>query len=549
MNDHPTLLTDAGDRLNVGTGDVDRVKARARARDRRRRRGVAVLTSVSLLAGAGVVVLRNGEAGDEGSPVAVVGASALRGEVPMRWEEIDPASGLGMARDVGFDGDLSAPVYALSTAPGAADVGKTRPSRVVWRSDDGVEWTPSSTLGSDLYLSDLASTGSRVFAVGTAPATAVAGRKISPPVLGWSDDGARTWTRADVDLSIATIASGSSSVMIAGSDVATGPKGTLALITVASTLDVPSRLPVGVTAPHGWALTADGVDVLGPVPEQPCPDGMTAEKGVPGGDPSPPAERQDLPCFRDGEFVRLVPAQEVQGVTASYPWAALGVSGDLLRAVRRQPFAFFAPAGSTDFTRLELPAMEPVVDVLVQARPDGYDVAAMTFDSGVTVLETDGTTWTSAPVPGGLQWVQAIGRLDGRVAMIGFAGSGSAIVRADGQGGWQTTDLTSAVDPSVTADGGRAYVTAAGIGPLGAVVAVAVTSEDGRGEDTRHRLLVTRDGVTWSDTDVDEVAGRRTRGATRVLVSGDRAVVTAGVAPADPANDPHEQVVLLGAPA
>lgn len=548
MNDHPTLLDDVARRLDVRAGDVDRVKARARARDRRRHRGVAVLTSVSLLAGAGLAVLRIGEPGGEGAPVAVVGAAAVRGDVPMRWEKIDPASGLGMARDVAFDGVLAAPLYALSTAPGEADVGKAWPSRVVWRSDDGVEWTPSSTLDSGTYVSDLASTETRVFAVGTAPATAVAGRKVSPPVLGWSDDGARTWTRADVDLSVATIAAGSSTMTVAGSDLATGPAGTLAVITISSTLDVASRLPVGVNAPHGWAITADGVDVLGPVPDQPCPDGMSTEKGVPQGDSPSSAERADVPCFRDGEFIRTVPVQEVQGVRASYPWAALGVSGDLLRAVRRQPFVFFAPPGSTEFSRIDPPAVDPVADVLVQARPDGFDVAAMSLESGVTVLETDGATWTSATAPGGIQWVQALGRLDGRVAMVGSTATGSAIVRADASGGWQTTDLTSAVDPALTADGARAFVTAAGIGPLGAVVSVSLVSEGNGGDEVRHRLLVTRDGITWSDDAVDELAGRRTRGATRVLVAGDRTIVTVRVA-TDPKADRHEQVVLLGAPA
>lgn len=552
MNDHTPLLDDVARRLDVGVGDVDRVKDRARTRDRRRRRAVALLTSVSLLAAAGLVSLRNGQEGDEGSPVAVVGAAAVRGDVPMRWERIDPASGLGMARDVGYGAAGAAPLYALSTAPGTVDVGKSRPSRVVWRSEDGVEWTPSSTLGGDLYLSDLASTETRVFAVGTAPATAVGGKKVSPPVLGWSDDGARTWNRAHADLDLAAIAASSLSVTVAGSDVATGPQGTLAVITIASTLDVPARLPDGVTAPHGWAFTADGVDVLGPMPEEPCPDGMTAEKGVPQGDAmgTAPAERQGVPCFRDEEFVRMVPAQEVQGVTASYPWAALEVSGDLLRAVRRQPFAFFAEAGTTEFRRADLPSVELVGDVVVQARPDGFDVAASAYEGGVTVLETaDGTSWTTGVVPGGLQWVQAIGRVDGRVAMIGMTSWGSAIVRADEHGGWQTTDLTSAVDPTVTADGSKAYVTAAGIGPLGAVVSVAVVA-DGRDEDeVRHRVLVTRDGTTWSDTDLDELAGRDTRGASRVLVVGDRVVVTTGVVPADPQNDPHEQVVLLGAPA
>lgn len=556
MIDPTTLLEDTARALDLLPADVDRVKAHARARARRRRSGVAVLTSVSLLAGAGVVVLRSGTA-DEGAPVAVVGAAAVRGDVPMQWQKVDPGSGLGMARDVG-SGDLTAPLYALSTAPGSTDVNKARPSRVVWRSEDGVEWSPASTLGGDLYLSDLSSTDRRVFAVGTAPAVGAGGRAVSPPILGWSDDGAKTWQRANVDLDVSAIAARSLSTTVAGSDIGSGPDGTLAVLTLSATLDVPALLPDGRSAPHGWAVTADGVDLLGPLPSDPCPDGMTAEKGVPRSQ-EPIGEAHGIPCFRDGEFVRTVPAQEAQGVTASYRWADLGVEGDLLRAVRRQPFAFFAASDSTDFRRVDLPATDPVLDVLVQPHAAGFDVAATTMppmgagnwgQTAVTLLETeDGSSWTAGGTPGGLQWVHAIGRLDGSVAMVGATGAGSAIARADGAGGWTTTDLSSAIDPGVL-DGGQAYVSAAAIGPLGAVVGVTVVPSDGR-ESGAHsqRILVSREGRTWSDVDVDDLAGRPIRSIARVHVAGFRAIVTASVRPESDRRDAHEQVVLVGAPA
>ena len=555
MNDPTALLDDAARSLDLPTGDLERVKARAQARRRRRRNGLAVLTSVSVLASAGVVVLRDGR--DEGAPIAVVGATAVRGDVPMQWRQVDPASGLGMARDVGSVG-LTAPLYALSTAPGTTDVGKARPSRVVWRSDDGIEWSPSATLGADLYPSDLSGAAHRIFAVGTAPAVSAGGRTVSPPVLGWSEDGAVTWSRAEVDLDVDAIAARSRTLSVVGSDIGSGPEGTLAVLTLAASLDVPALLPAGVRAPHGWAITVDGVDVLGPLPDQPCPDGMSAEKGVPRA-PDAPGESQGVPCFRDGAFVRMVTPQEVQGVTASFAWADLGVEGDLLRAVRRQPFAFHAADGSTEFRRVELPPLDhPVMDVLVQPHATGFDLAATMAppdaDRGgmstvVTLLETrDGTTWTAGGAPGGLQWVQALGRLDGSVAMVGSTASGSAIARSDGAGGWTTTDLSSAVDPSVI-DGGRAYVSAAAIGPLGAVVGVVVVPEEGReANDLVQRILVTRDGRTWSDASLDELAGRAMRSITRIHVSGFQAIVTASVRPASASTDAHEQVVLVGAP-
>lgn len=449
---------------------------------------------------------------------------------------------------------MASPMYALSTAPGTIDANKATPSRVVWRSDDGVEWSPASTLGNDLYLSDLASAGARLFAVGTAPATtpSTAGRRgMAPLVLGWSDDGAKTWGRADVELDVAAIAAKSTSSNVMASDVATGPGGTLAVVALSAVLDVAAVLPSAVRAPHGWAFTANGVDVLGAIRDRPCPDGTEVGKGEP--EPTPPQEVYGVACVDGDEFVRTVPPQEAYGVTASFTWAELGVDGDLLRAVRRQPIGFYAPAGTTTFRRVELPAVEPVNGLLVQSTDDGFDLAMTTttpdgLRSEVSLLQTsDGSAWTSAGrAPGGVQWAQALGRLDGRIAIIGSSEQGSMLVRADGNGGWTTARLSGAVDPDALGDT-NAHAIAAAIGPLGAVVAVVLVGEHERPSELTHRLLVTRDGTTWSDTSLDELTGRKIRSVTRVLIAGDRAIVTASVAP-EGATDRHEQVVLLGTP-
>ncbi|MPY92854.1 MAG: hypothetical protein GEV08_07220 [Acidimicrobiia bacterium] len=536
-----------------------------------------------LAAAAGSLAL---VAEEEGRPVATEGASL--GDVGLSWARADPATGLGHADGMSGLGTL----YALSTAPGQADL---EGPATLWRSEDGVDWATLATLSDDLYLSDLA-TGpgddGRFYAVGTGTATAgVDGGAPGGLLVGWSDDGGETWQRQALPVDLASIAAASTFSGAASTTVAAGPAGVLALTVITAELDVPALLPDGVGAPNGWAVTATGVDLLGsagpvecpagssdrpaarPAPEPAVSDGAgidgprpavapstsAPEEGGLGTDPqgsTPPARPGRVGakwCFDDGgRAVASASPQEAQGVIASYTFAELGVDGDLLRAVRREPIAFLAAPGTTEFERVELPQLGPVAsDVLLRSSEDGFELVAGSFVEGtgtsldVTVLRSeDGRSWVPTASAGGLQWVAAIGELDGRTTLVGQGEDGPALVREDGAGGWVTTSLLDVADPALVA-GRDLYLGSAGIGPLGVVV--GATAIDPATTEPTQVLLASRDGSTWADWSVEELAGEPVGEVLRAHVSGQRALVTVTL-PSGGGDDEPRQAVLVGSP-
>lgn len=556
-------LKGAASRLRIPAGSMDAVMERATRRSHRRRRAVATITTLGVVAvTAGGINLAG--RGDDGTPLVTAGG-VIRGESGLTWRQVAPASALGFATP----SDGTGPVYALSTAAGQTDFGKNyRQNSVVWRSDDGVEWSAASALGDDLYLSDLATRDSRVYAVGTGPATAAVGAKgVVDLMVGWSDDGAKSFQRNRLPLDTAAIAAKSIRSGVTDTEVATGPTGTVAVAKLYSTLNVRALLPAGVTAPNGWTTSATGVDLLGPGTAPACPategQGATATTVVPrGGDPRP-GEIEPTWCGDENGMTAQFGPQEGRGVTASYTWAQLGVDGDLLRAVLGQPVAFFAPAGSTAFERVELPGLSGISPgpVVLESGDEGFDLlvgsgGAKPGDprsTTMTVLHSDdGRAWTDAgQALGGLGWSVAAGRLNGRLTVVGDSEAGAVVVRSDGAGGWTTSPLSAAVDPDTIA--GRFHVYAAGVGPLGIVVVGATAPEvQGRNDvNPPVRLLVSRDGVTWSDQSVEELAGQPVAGVTRVSIEGQRAIVTANLPrPGGPSSkpSPSKQIALVGTP-
>jgi hypothetical protein len=563
-------LEPAGKAIAIPPGDVAKVVARSRQRQRRTTMATSIVAAVALLSTITAARLATSSGDDRGTtPLSANGGAVVPGDVPMRWTKVDPKSGLGYARGA-TDADptmatqagaAQRPVYAISTAPGQADMGKTEQSRVIWRSEDGIDWTAASTLTNDLYLADLAAAGDRIYAVGTTAAQS-APNKVPNLVIGWSDDEAKSWSRAPVDVDLAAIATKASNVAVTGSDIASGKYGTVAAVVLTAELDAVPLLPPGTAAPYGWAVTATGIDVLArPTATQstdPCPSGMNAAKLSYGGDKHPRAV-YDVQCFDSkGALAKTFTAQEAYGVTASFTWQQLHVDGDVLKAVRRQPIAFFAPPGSTEFHRVDLPATDPAYALILQATDDGFDLTTSTISQGSMgqpriIQSADGKQWPVEwqPIGHGLEWITAMGRIDGQVAIIGGGKQGAVLARrtGDGAGSWATTPLTAVIDPAV-AQGGTAHVVNAAIGPLGAVAVVAVVDAAGieRG-DAPQRVLVSRDGTTWSDTDLAKLTGTNvTAGIIRVAVVGDKAFITANLTPggAKPKSTP---VVLVGVPA
>ena len=533
--------------MRVPAADVTDVVRRGRRRQTRQRRAVAGLVALSLVSAA-VGIARLGGSTPETTVASEGGTS--RGPLGITWREVHPDSALSSnVRGV----SAGRPLYALSTGPGERWREGSQPSRVVWRSDDGVEWAAVSTLGDDLFLADLTAPSGRVYAVGTAPGDAqTAGRRAVPDlVVGWSDDDGARFSRTKLPVDTAALARHNG--RIGDAEIASGPAGVLAVASMAVELDVPRLLPEGESAPHGWATTDTGVDILGPPRDDVCPEGSTESKEDP--DPRPAREIPPTWCS-DGEQGSFVSPQDARGVTRSFTWHELGVEGDLLAAARRTPVAFRAAAGATKFERIDLPAIPNVLgEMLVEATSSGFQIALASVQrygmsqAVLTVLQSsDGGTWQRS-TPSGGGWTMTLGELDGRSAVLVSTEQGGRLLLSDGNGGWRGIPLSDVVDPAVRGDRLIA-VTAADIGPFGIAVGVTMYSPDrDRGQDDpRRRVLVSRDGSRWEDLALDDLVSEDGGIVTRVAVTDE---IVLGVSLPDkspgPGREPvRRQIALVG---
>jgi hypothetical protein len=112
--------------------------------------------------------------------------------------------------------------------------------------------------------------------------------------------------------------------------------------------------------------------------------------------------------------------------------------------------------------------------------------------------------------------------------------------------GWVSTDLSPLVARPADAD---VFIGNAGVGPAGAALSVSITN---RGKEQRdelvNRLLTTRDGITWHDQSVDELAGRKTSGVGMVVVTGERIVVSTFLPKTDGKAEAAPRLTLIGTP-
>lgn len=560
MTDLEHDLTSAANRLSVGHGDVDMVMARGRNRRNRRTRVLGGVTAIAVVASLAAITNMDS---DKTTPLASM-PNVSRGDGGLDWEALSTSDGIGFAsRGVAGQG----PFYALSTAPGRADVNKTNTSRVLYRSNDGVEWTPTTTFGNDLYVSDLAPASGRVYAVGTSPAQAGSKHR-SNLAAAWSDDGGKSFSKTELPVDWASMEARSTSVNLGETQVASNGAGTVVTATVRAALDVPRILPDGVTAPDGWATTATGVDVLGPDKGDECPAGSSTKmelakeadakvgamrvSGANDREQELPRQREVDPnyCFKDGgrETV-IVSPQDARGVVRSLTWDELGVTGDLKSAVTDQVLAYFAPANSTDFTRIDL-GDAPADMSFLDADENGFHLfltsqgpnsaAAATKD----LSSTDGKSWTSNNGPSGLQWVTSAGTLNGVRIVVGEGAEGAVVARGIG-GDWDTASAASLIDPSVV-KARPVHIVGGGVGPLGVVL--AVMPELGKDDTSTSKTILaySRDGSHFGDKDVEELAGKSVGQVLQVFVSGQRAVVALSGGFPGEGKDPLPQTILVG---
>ncbi|MFN2609019.1 MAG: hypothetical protein ABR511_14195 [Acidimicrobiales bacterium] len=484
MNDFDTLVAEglaaSADRLPLPPGDVRAVMARGGGR-RRRRRAALSATVVVLLVGA-VAGVDATHRSPRPARVAAGGSTLRRGDTGITWRHALSPSGLGPATAIVGDGTL----YALSTAPGQAADAASATRQVLYRSADGVAWSPATAAPPDLYVSDLSATGDRLYAVGTGPATARTGAHSAPGLVAdWSDDGASTWHEVSLPLDVAGIAARSGAGGVAQTSVVAGPRGVVVLATLTADLDLAPLLPAGVTVPNGWAVSATGVDLLGTGP--PCPTGMSP---TPPGHSAPttavarpgpgvaPGPIEAITCYAADGSRRTTTPQGAYGVSRSFSWDQLGVTADLATAVRRGTVAFWSADGSK-FERIDLPG-GPARPTGAVADETGFTVGMQTISplapSGSTAMlrSADGRHWASEPAPG---TADVLGELGGRAVVVGTSGpAGGDITVSNLDGSGRAVRLADALDPALAA---RSYLSldGAAVGPLGVVAVVTAVPD------------------------------------------------------------------------
>ena len=184
-------------------------------------------------------------------------------------------------------------------------------------------------------------------------------------------------------------------------------------------------------------------------------------------------------------------------MTASYTWAQLGVSGDLLQAAIGQPFVFWSADG-TSFKRIAQPVpASRTAQVHISADASGFALLAQNSSGATTVSHSaDGQQWQQeASLPSDFNDVVAVGSLAGRTVVVGnsFTGDPSSstaqanpsIATLDG-GHWTESSFGAVLGSSDS----KVTVEAAGIGPLGVAAVV--------GDGTSHTVLFSHDAATWS---------------------------------------------------
>jgi hypothetical protein len=529
-----TLHSHAGDLDLRGRGATEVMHLARRRQHRVRRAGAVAAVSVLGVGAVGVLSVRD-RADD--ATIASETESGLTplGPLDLSWQATDDGLS-GLTGGPIFTEDASGVIYALSTAPGsqyAAD--GTPPEPMLYRLAEDGSWQPAGGGGAAPRLTDLASDGTLLYSLSTAPGTGGAGFDTH---LSSSDDGGQTWTDASV-LAVqppsaavdwtahSTMQIDSSPFGAAIAVISTGFSPPWSLATDAATAEGISMDGVGLET------TDAGVDVVrhdveAPAPEAREKDPWGAEAVTPGST-APPTTGPAPVAGPDGGLPEAPePTRPASTVLRSYTWAELGVTGpEALRATAtvlvREADAWVQVDGSglagMSIERVDVIGPDYVVRGTVY---DGTD--RMAPPTVRTMASSDGRSWRvvaadiargwgSRIVGVGTAWVDA-GIDDG-------SGVPPMQVSVDRGATWQTFDLGSV-------DGRLAGGQVVGIdgGPLG--LAAVVQGDAG---ETGY-LITTRDLVEWTVTPMAELSGQFATSAgvgPSVVVGADRIVVTATV--------------------
>jgi hypothetical protein len=520
------LRGEAG-RIAPPPGTVRAVVDAARNRYRRRRAVAAVATVGAVSAGTLAAVHR--PAARDQVRVKVDAGTSTSGTptlVPstMHWQKTaTPASLLGAT----VHSHGGAPLYAVATAPGQAPTdGSMKQSG--YTSSDGVTWTPID-LG-DRMVTDLDGYGGKVYAVGTAAATAPIDpkTKVGDAVLLWREG--TNWQTSVLPIDLRALAA--KGLQIGGTDmsVAAGPAGVVVAVNVFAGLDLSKRLPASI-ATDPYYFTSTGVEV----------HSMTGDSAA---SARPRAAKADTVTTVSGPGP----------VIATYTYEQLGIDPTLAPFLLGVGTAFYSADGQ-HFEAVPIPVANGPLHTTVKAVPtvDGFALVTTSADAAgverTTVsTSTDGRTWSASDTSSG--YPLTVGTFDGRLAVVAGDGPQVSLVSASGV---ERHDLASIAREAV---GGPPQMLGAAVGPTGIGVLVMNTGAiEGRGDvptssvpgwrlDLAPKLLESPDGVHWSVTPLSQLTSAAIGGAT--VIATDNAFVVTITEQPTASDKPATQQVFVG---
>jgi hypothetical protein len=481
-------------------GSITAVIAHGRRRQHRQRAAVAASCAVLICGGAiGVRALAAPDA--RNTALSPAGVDATLVDSTLAWHEVTSSSSLGYSSATahGSGNDL----YALSTEPGRT--GNVAPRQVVYHSADGIDWTAATAVANDLYLTDVQTSGSTLYAVGTASANAAIGSNVA--VVATSTDGGNVWAHQQLPFDFAGLRAKLGPLAMRTS-LAVGPHGSVAVTNVHVSGPFPaSLLPAGVDPSAFTEVTSTGLTVYA----------TTDPRQDPGQATPSTLDWASAPDAIKARDAKAVGAATHGAPIGTYTWAQLGVDADEIQALTGAPFTFTSSDG-VHFVRQQLPAdlVGPIALSSVHAVSGGFVIVNQsdTKQSASTWFSTDGVTWSSTSAPA-LDWVIAAGELDGQLVLVGqsTAGESKVSLTSDGQV-WRDIDLGR-----LDAGSDPANITnpvAASVGPAG----IALVTMSG----TTSTLLHSHDGSTWSSTHLADWQGPAT-GYVRSVTVTDHVVV------------------------
>ena len=460
--------------IDLPPASITSVIDRAARRHRHRRAAVSACTAVAVLTAAVSVSNLDGSPANE-QVVARSGAGTLV-DSSLGWTVVTPKSGLSWSRSTVVG--PSDTIYSLSTAPGAVASENVALPATLYRSTDGVEWTPAE-LPANLNPSSLAATDSALYAIGTAPA----GGNLRTVQLASTNTTGGPWSKATLPLDVGAL------------EARYGVKIGLGRLTVASDgtrVVVAARLQV-----------VDGLDGL--LPSVDTTNGYrVSEQGI----AVYSNEMPDIPRTTTPDGKPDAPKRVEPTITAFYTWEQLRVDEPLRSLILGESRVFVADDGHT-FSEAKLPTTVRLFGGLF-VTADGFRLFGSTDSSSSQIdawRSTDGRSWTAdagGPTAG---YLLASGVRQGRVALVSAIeqvsneqGSGprslqDVLVKMEQtDGSWSEFGVTDLLHRAGL-DGEFYPAGAPAVGPLG----VAVVVSEQRGDDTQRSYLVTTsDGIEAS---------------------------------------------------